>query len=341
MRLIGAGILGFLTLAHWFGPYLMRRGLLFGTTVVPDFRDSAEGRGIVRRYQAQTFMWGLAAVMLALFAPDFGHPAVALTVALVLFLVGSSIAFAQANRSSRAHAIPSGGVREVELLRRSSSFAESGTILLLGPAIVAVGFAIAFLLPDSAGQMPLAAGWGAVSARWTEITSFVDKPLSSALGFWFGTLLPLLAFRFGTRRTPAGAANYRRVILSTCVLVNCGAAAFSAWLVNSGALGHAVDSNDLKVAIAVLAVVVIIHFTYIIALRRRENLVLASTGGLAGDRTADQSWLWGIFYHNSDDPALFVEARNGPGYTVNFGHVRAWLLLATIPAAVVLAVVLK
>lgn len=73
MRWIGAGILGLLTLAHWFGPFLMRRGLFFGTTVPTDFRDAPAGRSIVRRYQIQTFVWGLAAIMLALLAPDFGH----------------------------------------------------------------------------------------------------------------------------------------------------------------------------------------------------------------------------------------------------------------------------
>jgi uncharacterized membrane protein len=33
-------------------------------------------------------------------------------------------------------------------------------------------------------------------------------------------------------------------------------------------------------------------------------------------------------YFNPHDPAIWVENRVGPGYTLNMGNLRAWLLIA-------------
>jgi uncharacterized membrane protein len=46
----------------------------------------------------------------------------------------------------------------------------------------------------------------------------------------------------------------------------------------------------------------------------------------------------GLFYVNGEDPALMVEKRFGIGYTINFGHPGAWLVIGTLVAvAIVLA----
>jgi uncharacterized membrane protein len=46
-----------------------------------------------------------------------------------------------------------------------------------------------------------------------------------------------------------------------------------------------------------------------------------------GGRSPDRCWKAGIFYFNPDDPAVFVVKRIGIGYTFNFAHPVAWLLL--------------
>jgi len=48
MKWIGLGMLALFTLASWWAPYLMRRDLLFGATVTPDFRDTPDARRIIR-----------------------------------------------------------------------------------------------------------------------------------------------------------------------------------------------------------------------------------------------------------------------------------------------------
>jgi uncharacterized membrane protein len=49
-----------------------------------------------------------------------------------------------------------------------------------------------------------------------------------------------------------------------------------------------------------------------------------------GDRTPDSAWKWGLLYVNAQDPAFLVEKRFGVGYTFNFGHPVAWVLLALL-----------
>jgi uncharacterized membrane protein len=50
----------------------------------------------------------------------------------------------------------------------------------------------------------------------------------------------------------------------------------------------------------------------------------------AGDRTLDCHWKAGIFYINSNDPALMVEARFGIGYTLNLGRPLSWVILVLL-----------
>jgi uncharacterized membrane protein len=57
---------------------------------------------------------------------------------------------------------------------------------------------------------------------------------------------------------------------------------------------------------------------------------------VVGDRTPDRCWKAGMFYFNPDDPALLVEKRFGIGYTINFGHRGAWLIVAAILALIIL-----
>jgi len=45
-------------------------------------------------------------------------------------------------------------------------------------------------------------------------------------------------------------------------------------------------------------------------------------------RAPDTCWKYGLFYFNPDDSALFVEKRIGIGYTVNFAHASAWIIMA-------------
>ncbi len=56
-------------------------------------------------------------------------------------------------------------------------------------------------------------------------------------------------------------------------------------------------------------------------------------------RDDDRYWYGGFFYSNPDDPALFVEKRYGIGWTLNFGHPQAKLvLIGSLVAVLVLSI---
>ena len=55
-------------------------------------------------------------------------------------------------------------------------------------------------------------------------------------------------------------------------------------------------------------------------------------------RDDDRYWYGGFFYNNPDDPAVFVPKRFGLGWTLNFGHPQAKLvLIGTLLLPLVLA----
>jgi len=57
------------------------------------------------------------------------------------------------------------------------------------------------------------------------------------------------------------------------------------------------------------------------------------------EQNGDEFWRWGLYYGNPADPALFVQARTGPGFTLNFGKLLAWPIAAVVFGCVVFLVV--
>jgi uncharacterized membrane protein len=92
-------------------------------------------------------------------------------------------------------------------------------------------------------------------------------------------------------------------------------------------------SNVAWVAGASLLLLVGISVYVVMTLLRDKNL------GTLQQSTSEQYWKWGIFYYNPDDGALIVPKRLGFGYTFNFGHPAAWLLVLGILAVGAVSVV--
>lgn len=69
--------------------------------------------------------------------------------------------------------------------------------------------------------------------------------------------------------------------------------------------------------------------------RRREEPVPGQVAQAEPNRGDRRYWKAGVFYVNRNDPAIFVRKRTGIGYTFNFGHWVAWVVMAillSIPA---------
>jgi hypothetical protein len=63
---------------------------------------------------------------------------------------------------------------------------------------------------------------------------------------------------------------------------------------------------------------------------RRLAIGNATTPTGAVNPDDPRHWRLGLFYYDPDDNALWVEKRFGIGYTINFGHRRAWYVLAAM-----------
>ena len=67
--------------------------------------------------------------------------------------------------------------------------------------------------------------------------------------------------------------------------------------------------------------------TNAVSMRQRTNVIY---------RDDERYWYAGVFYNNPDDPALFVPKRFGIGWTMNFAHPQAKLVLIVLALLIVL-----
>lgn len=51
-------------------------------------------------------------------------------------------------------------------------------------------------------------------------------------------------------------------------------------------------------------------------------------------RDDDRYWKWGMFYHNPDDPSVFIEKRVGIGWTMNWARPLAWIITLGLIAVI-------
>jgi hypothetical protein len=70
----------------------------------------------------------------------------------------------------------------------------------------------------------------------------------------------------------------------------------------------------------------------------KEQKSSAASAEPVGDRTPDRYWKLGVFYFNRDDAAILVEKRFGLGYSLNFARPMAWIIVALILMAPLIAI---
>ncbi|HEX4001430.1 MAG TPA: DUF5808 domain-containing protein [Candidatus Acidoferrales bacterium] len=93
----------------------------------------------------------------------------------------------------------------------------------------------------------------------------------------------------------------------------------------------------IPIAVATVAMLAALIFA-MARLAKHHARVHAHAAELAPGAMQADHWKLGVFYVNRDDSALFVPKRFGIGYTLNFGHVAAWVIMAlTLLVPVVLA----
>jgi len=113
----------------------------------------------------------------------------------------------------------------------------------------------------------------------------------------------------------------RRVILGTMVAVECMMGMLFA--------GIAINSiAQFPIWVIILVPLAVMGFIVIMSVNR------ISETDEAAEPAPEEFWHAQIFYYNPGDPALLVEKRTGMGYTLNFGNVWSWLLMAALVAII-------
>jgi uncharacterized membrane protein len=335
-------------------PRVTRPDIYFAVTVLPGFRDSPEGRAILGRYRAEVVIYGIIAVAVALSGLWISQPSsdTLIVVGLVLQPVGAFIAYYRARQRVRPHAVAPATVREAALAPHEVRL-PGGWIAQIGPFALLVA-AAAWLrlhwseIPD---RFPIHWGMDGRPNGWaTRSFTGVFLPLLTAA--FLCALLGFLAYailrwsRVVRTGGPAGEGeqHFRRMVVSILIATEYFLALVFGW---TGFLALSVVRTGPPGVVPILALSLGFTVAITVLLIRTgqggSRLAGAAASGTVvpvGDRTADQYWKLGVFYVNRDDPALMVEKRFGIGYTLNFGHTGAWLVIGALVAVAVLIIVL-
>lgn len=326
-------------------PSLTRRDILFGVTVPPNTRDTAEGQTIIQRYRLGVLVLaviqasGLALVW-ALAPARFWASIGIVVIPLVLVLL-PDIPYLLAWRASRALAsaappsaapAPSAGPHP----RRYGDYlplvweALPLALIALTASYLAMTYAAApAIIPthfDAAGN-PNAYSHKSIGSYfmlvWTQV-------------FLYALITFLSVFTVHAKAQPTAADETFRLRMlrylfgtKTLLIALMGLLAYA--VAQSALSGHA-DINWVIWALMGGVVLVLGGAIWLGVTTGQGGSRLSGNGQNATDRIDDRYWKLGGIYANPNDPAIFVERRFGLGWTINVGNPRALLVLLVLLA---------
>ncbi len=339
-------------------PNLTRRDLLFGVTVAPNARDSAEGRRILGGYRIGVVLLSIVSlglfVALYLLAPDewISSPWLVLSIFVALglqsipyyFAYGASRALRVAPSATTPDTAPAAELRQ----RHYSDYIPWIWELL---PIAIIGATAAYLTSRYAAApsiIPIHFDFnGNPNGYATKSIASYFVMVWTQLGIEV-LITGLSVLVVGSRAVPGRSeVTFRRVwlralyVLKTLLLLLFG---FIAVVIAESA-ATAKGPSTWIIAAPIGLVVVILIGTVVLALRTGQGGArLGPPAETATDRLSDRHWILGVLYVNRDDPAIFVERRFGVGWTVNFGNPRAvlvFLLILAVPIAIAVVSILS
>ncbi len=288
----------------------------FGRTLPAEFASTPAARRITRVYRARVGA-GLGASLLAflgLYLPAILSVQLSFVFALLVQTLAFHLAFGRAHRDAGLawQAAGLAGPTTTAFAPRAVS------VPLLESRLPAMPPLYAAILPIAVAaaiwMLAMVAGHQGFSAVATAMDSGQASFLS---GLGFGLLASstgiFLLLRFTARnRTPMARYTIRTSILLGWI----GALAVSLTVLAPSF--HLVITRDVSraILIATLALAAV-HLIYGWTRIRQFTPPQIEQHG-------DSFWRLGLYYYNPADPALFIQRRSGPGYTLNFGNVFSW-----------------
>jgi uncharacterized membrane protein len=320
LALLGVGV------SCHFLPRFTRPDLFFGVTVDREFPNSQLGRRLLQRYRVG--VWCSTAVAIAAALADTPP-----LFTLLIFLVGAGISAIPAYRAALLHQTMSSAVVEIDMSSPSERL-PGGVVAFLLPSAILLCLGLWVLSPAHPLVGNIVTHWSMSGADHSVVATPKAVILRLAQAAFWCVIFSAIALGVihGSRRvSAAGAAaagerRFRRRIVQ--FVLSCEYfVVLLAFLSVTQAQGPIVFGACIGFTL-ILA-------TFCVSLIRmgQGGSRLSTPAALPnGDRSRDEFWKWGTFYFNRHDPAIFVEARKGIGYTLNFGSIWSWLLLGLIIA---------
>lgn len=287
----------------------------FGRSASEELKRSAEGCAITSEYRRAIMVATGLAMVVTWAAAHVGsghYGPVGLIAELVAFFLIFGRANAKVRELVRTHSDASAAaepVRQAVLLQAPTYWVPGISAILLPVVVSAVALGV--------GILALAHGTG-VSAGWAALNGSLDRNgyaaiLGLATGMMCAAVCLLVLFRSSARLRTRMAQHTIRASIS---LEWIAAALLIAVLVCNAAnvaVSHTVAKGVLMSALAIALAIVVWTQS------RSKRFVPAAV-----EMGADDRWRWGLFYVDSNDPALFVQSRCGTGYSLNYGRIAAW-----------------
>jgi uncharacterized membrane protein len=310
-------------------PRVSRPDILFAVTVSDAFA-AGDGRRLVFRYRAIVWSVAVAALAIILLLPSpqpQSGPGAWLTMGVVAGnMIATLAAWLWAHRRARAYAVAPSAVRVASLTARDTSL-PGGALVAAGPfAILLATALLVYAFRDETLDAP-----GTIKTfQWL------------AFGGVYAAMSVIMAVSMARRTRqiavdgPAAVAEqrYRRVNVLVLVMVGYGVAIqLSAATVESipafaGALGGRLWLVMMPMMLFNFGVM---FWMFRVGQGGQRAVAPAARLEMRGDATPDDAWkIGGLVYFNPRDPAVWVENRIGPGYGLNMGNPRAWLLIASM-----------
>jgi len=328
--------------SFWMLPQWSHPGIYFAVTVAPDFRNTPEARRLLRNYRLQAMLHVAIGFTLILAGVLPGYWPLPVIGALWL-ATGPLIAFIAAHKRVQPHAVAGATVREAVLAPRATRL-PGGWIAQLGPFAILLAAAIYLHLhwDEIPPRFPVHWGIDGQPNGWSVRTPLgVYGPILIGALLWTGMGATAFGILHSSRRAPVpGSRSLKQDFAHRVAAFVLVVEYFLALCFSSAGLLPLAGVAPLLVVTLLMFPVLLILIAWLNKGRAQfESSMPSLTAAPVGDGTLDKYWKLGVFYSNSDDPALFVERRFGVGYTVNFGHVSAWIIMALVlllPLALVL-----
>ncbi len=325
-------LVALITWAFWMQPQWTRPGIFFGVTVAPDFRRTPEAQRLLQRYRFEA-MIHVAIAFAMILAGALPRYSFFPLIGGLWLAVGPLTAFVEAHKRVQRHAVRAVTVREATLEPRSTR-PPGGWIVQVGPFAIlfAVGIFLHFHWDEIPARFPVHWGIDGQPNGWSSRT-----PMGVYAPLLFGALISACMWlTANTLLRSARIIDPERPILVLhdfahrvglfLLLIDF----FLAVIFSCVGLLPLTGTMPLMIVTILMLPGVFVLIVWLNKGRTHADRAGETNSSAVGDGTPDECWKFGVLYFNPDDAALWVEKRAGIGYTMNFAHVSAWIIMALI-----------